>query len=122
MHLRHSLFLWASLNILRVESGEKIFRQMKQNSARVVYPTRRDFVKYHEKDSVDSRHEEFLEMPLYDYFTTILMILLGTTISLTTVLPSMRAKSFSSARTAARAVSLSAFMGRVTLPLTLPLI
>ena len=43
--------------------GEKIFRQMKQNSARVVYPTRRNFVKYHGKDSVDSRHEEFLEVP-----------------------------------------------------------
>ena len=51
------------LNILRVESGEKIFRQMQQNPARVVYPTRRDFVKYHGKDSVDSRREEFLEVP-----------------------------------------------------------
>ena len=39
---------------------------MKQNSARVVYPTRRDFVKYHGKDSVDSQREEFLEVPLME--------------------------------------------------------
>ena len=51
------------LNILRVRSDEKIFRQMQQNSARIVYPTRRDFVKYHGKDSVDSLREEFLEVP-----------------------------------------------------------
>ena len=54
---------WAPLNILRAGSGEKIFRQMKQNPARVAYPTRRDFVKYHGKDSADSRREEFLEVP-----------------------------------------------------------
>ena len=48
-----------------MKSGEKIFRQMKQNSARVVHPTRRDFVKYHEKDSVDFSCDEFLEIPLY---------------------------------------------------------
>ena len=60
----------APLNILRTESGEKIFRQMKQNSARVVYPTRRDFVKYHGKDSADSRREEFLEVP-YNHSTNL---------------------------------------------------
>ena len=47
-----------------MKSGEKIFRQMKQNSARVVHPTRRDFVKYHEKDSVDFPCDEFLEIPI----------------------------------------------------------
>ena len=57
----------APLNILRTESGEKIFRQMQQNSARVVYPTRRDFVKYHGKDSADSRREEFLEVPFNQF-------------------------------------------------------
>ena len=68
-----SFDLRAPLNILRTESGEKIFRQMKQNSARVVHPTRRNFVKYHEKDSVDSRREEFLEVPLtcFYFFTRI---------------------------------------------------
>ena len=51
-----------------MKSGEKIFRQMKQNSARVVHPTRRDFREAptpwaNGKDSVDSRREEFLEVP-----------------------------------------------------------
>ena len=47
-----------------MKSDEKIFRQMKQNFARVVLPTRRDFVKYHEKDFVDFPCDEFLEIPL----------------------------------------------------------
>ena len=45
-----------------MKSGEKIFRQMKQNSARVVHPTRRDFVKYHGKDSAVFSCDEFLEI------------------------------------------------------------
>ena len=53
-----------SLNIQCMKIGEKIFRQMKQNSARVVHPTRRDFVKYHGKDSADFLCDEFLEIPL----------------------------------------------------------
>ena len=52
-----------SLNIQRAESGEKIFRQTQQKSARVVDPTRRNFVKYHEKDSANSLCDEFLEIP-----------------------------------------------------------
>ena len=52
-----------SLNIQCIKSGEKIFRQMKQNSARVVHPTRRDFVKYHGKDSANFSCDEFLEIP-----------------------------------------------------------
>ena len=51
------------LNIQRAESGEKIIRQTKQKSARVVDPTRRIFVKYDGKDSVDSPCDEFLEVP-----------------------------------------------------------
>jgi hypothetical protein len=43
--------------------GEKIFRQIKQNSARVVNPTRRDFVKYDGKDSAEISCDEFLEVP-----------------------------------------------------------
>ena len=54
----------ASLNIRRAEDREKIFRQMKQNSARVVYPTRRDFVKYHGKYSAEISCDEFLEVPI----------------------------------------------------------
>ena len=58
-----------SLNIQRMKSGEKIFRQMKQNSARVVHPTRRDFREAptpwaNGKDSVDFPCDEFLEIPL----------------------------------------------------------
>ena len=53
----------APLNIRRAEDREKIFRQIKQNSARVVVPTRRDFVKYDGKDSVEIWCEEFFEMP-----------------------------------------------------------
>ena len=53
-----------SLNIQRAKSGEKIFRQTKQISARVVDPTRRIFVKYDGKDSVDSLYDEFLEIPI----------------------------------------------------------
>ena len=54
---------WAPLNIRRAEDREKIFRQIKQNSARVVVPTRRDFVKYDGKDSVEISYNEFLEVP-----------------------------------------------------------
>jgi hypothetical protein len=36
---------------------------MKQNSARVVDPTRRDFVKYGEKYSAEISCDEFLEVP-----------------------------------------------------------
>ena len=54
----------APLNIRRAEDREKIFRQIKQNSARVVVPTRRDFVKYDGKDSVEISCDEFLEVPL----------------------------------------------------------
>jgi len=50
-------------NIRRAESGEKIFRQSKQNSARVVPPTRRNFVTNDGKDSADSQCDEFLEVP-----------------------------------------------------------
>ena len=51
-----------------MKSGEKIFRQMKQNSARVVHPTRRDFREAptpwaNGKDSVDFPCDEFLEIP-----------------------------------------------------------
>ena len=34
-----------------------------KDSARVVYPTRRNFVKYDGKDSVEISCDEFLEMP-----------------------------------------------------------
>jgi hypothetical protein len=51
------------LNIQRTEGGEKIFRQTQQKSARVVNPTRRFFVKYDGKDSVDTLYDEFLEVP-----------------------------------------------------------
>ena len=61
--IRAALFIWASLNIRRAEDREKIFRQMKQDSARVVNPTRRNFVKYGEKDSAEISCDEFLEMP-----------------------------------------------------------
>ena len=47
----------------RAESGEKIFRQMQQKSARAVDPTRRIFVKYDGKDSADTSCDEFLEVP-----------------------------------------------------------
>ena len=62
VHLHH---LWAPLNIQRAEAREKIFRQMKQDSARVVDPTRRNVVKYDGKDSAEISCDEFLEMPLY---------------------------------------------------------
>ena len=52
------------LNIQRAESGEKIFCQTQQKSARVVDSTRRSFVKYDGKDSVDSPCDEFLEVPI----------------------------------------------------------
>jgi hypothetical protein len=52
------------LNIQRTEGGEKIFRQTQQKSARVVDPTRRFFVKYDGKDSVDTLYDEFLEIPI----------------------------------------------------------
>ena len=58
--------IWGPLNIRRAESGEKIFRQSKQNSARVVPPTRRNFVTNDGKDSADSQCDEFLEVPIYN--------------------------------------------------------
>ena len=60
-------FYRASLNIRRAEDREKIFRQMKQDSARVVNPTRRNFVKYGEKDSAEISCGEFLEMPYIEF-------------------------------------------------------
>ena len=59
----------ASLNIRRAKDREKIFRQMKQNSACVVHPTRRVFVKRPQgrddgKDSADSPCDKFLEVPV----------------------------------------------------------
>ena len=53
----------ASLQIQRAEDREKIFRQIKQNSARVVNPTRREVVKYDGKDSAEISCDEFLEVP-----------------------------------------------------------
>jgi hypothetical protein len=53
----------ASLQIQRAEDREKIFRQMKQNSARVVDPTRRNFVKYGGKASAEISCDELLELP-----------------------------------------------------------
>ena len=46
-----------------VQLHRQIFRQMQQNSVRVVVPTRRNFVKYDGKDSVEISCDEFLEMP-----------------------------------------------------------
>jgi hypothetical protein len=46
-----------------VVSGEKIFRQSKQEFARRVDPLRRIFVTNDGKDSADSPYEEFLEVP-----------------------------------------------------------
>jgi hypothetical protein len=56
--------LWASLQIQRAEDREKNIRQMKQNSARAVNPTRRDFVKHGGKASAVISSDEFLEVPL----------------------------------------------------------
>ena len=53
----------ASLITQRAASGEKIFRQSKQKTARIVDPMRRFFVTNDGKDSVDSLCGEFLEMP-----------------------------------------------------------
>ena len=53
----------ASLNIRRAEACEKIFRQSKQKSARIVDPIRRIFVKNDGKDSVKILCDEFLEVP-----------------------------------------------------------
>jgi hypothetical protein len=53
----------ASLHIQHAEDREKIFRQMKQNSARVVNPTRREFVKYGGKASAEISCGEFFELP-----------------------------------------------------------
>ena len=53
----------ASLITQRAASGEKIFRQSKQKSARIVDPIRRIFVTNDGKDSADSLCGEFLEMP-----------------------------------------------------------
>ena len=58
----------------------------------------------------------------FDQRTTMLMILLGTTISLTRVLPSIKDATEGTALAMASAVSRSAFKGSSTLPLTLPLI
>ena len=52
-----------SLNVRRAEAGEKIFCQTKQNFARVVYPTRRNFVTYDGKGFVMISCDEFLEVP-----------------------------------------------------------
>ena len=54
----------ASLNIQRAVSGEKIFRQSKQKSARIVHPIRRIFVTNDGKDAADSPCDEFLEPPI----------------------------------------------------------
>ena len=56
--------LRASLNIRRAEACEKIFRQSKQKSARIVDPIRRIFVTNDGKDSVKISCDEFLEVPL----------------------------------------------------------
>ena len=58
-----------SLNIRRAEACEKIFRQSKQKSARIVDPIRRIFVTISErssggKDSVKISCDEFLEVPI----------------------------------------------------------
>ena len=53
-----------SLNIRRAEACEKIFRQSKQKSARIVDPIRRIFVTNDGKDSVKISCDEFLEVPL----------------------------------------------------------
>ena len=53
----------ASLNIRRAEACEKIFRQSKQKSARIVDPIRRIFVTNDGKDSVKISCDEFLEVP-----------------------------------------------------------
>ena len=63
-----TLNFWASLNIRRAEACEKIFRQSKQKSARIVDPIRRIFVTISErssggKDSVKISCDEFLEVP-----------------------------------------------------------
>ena len=59
------------LIILCWASRVKIFRQMRQNFARVVGATRRNFVKYDEKDSADSSASEFLEVPLIIFLTSV---------------------------------------------------
>ena len=63
-----TLNFWASLHIRRAEACEKIFRQSKQKSARIVDPIRRIFVTISErssggKDSVKISCDEFLEVP-----------------------------------------------------------
>ena len=58
-----SLNYRASLNIRRAEACEKIFRQSKQKSARIVDPIRRIFVTNDGKDSVKISCDEFLEVP-----------------------------------------------------------
>ena len=59
--------LRASLKTQRAASGEKIFRQSKQKTARIVDPMRRFFVTNDGKDSVDSLCGEFLEMPSREF-------------------------------------------------------
>ena len=58
----------APLKTHRAASGEKIFRQSKQKSARIVDPMRRIFVTNDGKDPVDSLCEGFLEMPFNKLF------------------------------------------------------
>jgi len=55
------------LNIQRASSDEKIFRQSKQKTARIVDPIRRFFVTNDGKDSADSMCNEFLEAPVRRY-------------------------------------------------------
>ena len=64
LRMQGGIFVFrVSLNIRRAEAGEKIFRQTKQNFARVVYPTRRNFVTYDGKGFAMISCDEFLEVP-----------------------------------------------------------
>ena len=72
--------------------------------------------------SIETRKINLIFLCFFDQRTTMLMILLGTTISFTSVLPSMAAAMAGTALAPASAVSRSAFRGSSTLPLTLPLI
>ena len=60
--LMHLGICRASLKTHRAESCEKVFRQSKQKSARIVDPMRRIFVTNDGKDSADSPCEGFLEV------------------------------------------------------------
>ena len=61
--LQHIIFIRVPLNIQCAVSGEQIFRQSKQKSARIVDPIRRVFVTNDGKDAADSPCDEFLEVP-----------------------------------------------------------